>query len=109
MKSPKTKTAIALLGFCIAGAIALYAGTTRSGDWTIKRADVAGKIDFTLIESHHGGHSDNESYWPMSAFQGLDVTKAGRQEVHFTIVRDAGKFDCEGFLDNGEGAGLFHF
>ncbi len=29
--------------------------------------------------------------------------------MHFTIVRDAGKFECEGFLDNGEGAGLFHF
>jgi len=39
----------------------------------------------------------------------VDLTKAGKQEVHFTITRDAGKFDCEGFLNNGEGAGLFHF
>src|SRR5207302_1897336 len=27
----------------------------------------------------------------------------------FTVPRDAGRFECEGFLDNGEGAGLFHF
>jgi hypothetical protein len=39
----------------------------------------------------------------------VDFSKAGRQDVHFTIARDAGKIDCEGFLNNGEGAGVFHF
>jgi hypothetical protein len=45
----------------------------------------------------------------MSSFQGVDFSKPGRQDVHFTITRDAGKIDCEGFLKDGEGAGLFHF
>ncbi len=40
---------------------------------------------------------------------GLDVSKPGKQNVKFTITRDAGKFDCEGYLENGEGAGFFHF
>jgi len=31
-------------------------------------------------------------------FSGLDISKSGRTEVHFTIARDAGKFECEGFV-----------
>src|SRR5713226_10678004 len=81
----------------------------RTGDWTVSKSDEAGKVEFSLIEHHHGGNSNHESDWPMSSFPGIDFSKPGRQDVHFTISRDAGKIDCEGFLDNGEGAGLFHF
>ena len=85
------------------------AAENRSGDWTISKSNDAGKVEFSLIEHHHGGNSNHESDWPASAFQGVDFSKAGRQDVHFTIARDAGKIECEGFLNNGEGAGLFHF
>lgn len=85
------------------------AAENRSGDWTISKSNDAGKVEFSLIEHHHGGNSSHESDWPASAFQGVDFSKAGRQDVHFTIARDAGKIECEGFLNNGEGAGLFHF
>jgi hypothetical protein len=81
----------------------------RSGDWTIHKSDEPGKIDFSLIEHHHGGISNHESDWPASSFPGVDFSKSGRQDVHFTITRDAGEFECEGFLNNGEGAGTFHF
>jgi hypothetical protein len=84
-------------------------GPTITGDWVIKHSHAPGKADFSLIESHTGGRSSSESDWPLAAFQGLEVTKSGRQDVQFTIVRDAGTFDCEGFLIDGEGAGLFHF
>jgi len=85
------------------------AAENRSGDWTIRKSDDAGKVEFSLIEHHHGGTSSHESDWPASSFQGVDFSKAGRQDVHFTITRDAGKIECEGFLNNGEGAGIFHF
>ena len=85
------------------------AAENRSGDWTIRKSDDAGKVEFSLIEHHHGGTSSHESDWPASSFQGVDLSKAGRQDVHFTITRDAGKIECEGFLNNGEGAGIFHF
>jgi len=85
------------------------AAEVRSGDWTISKSDAPGKVEFSLIERHNGGQSNHESDWPASSFQGVDFTKPGRQDVHFTISRDAGKIDCEGFLDNGEGAGIFHF
>src|SRR6202158_3112593 len=85
------------------------ASENLSGDWTISKSNDAGKVEFSLIEHHHGGNSSHESDWPASAFQGVDFLKSGRQDVRFTIARDAGKIECEGFLNNGEGAGLFHF
>ena len=81
----------------------------RSGDWTIAKSDDPGKVEFSLIEHHHGGTSSHQSDWSASSFQGVDFSRAGRQDVHFTITRDAGKIECEGFLNNGEGAGVFHF
>jgi len=81
----------------------------RKGDWTITKSDQPGKVEFSLIEHHHGGSSNHQSDWPANSFQGVDFSKAGRQDVHFTITRDAGKIDCEGFLKDGEGAGIFHF
>jgi len=84
-------------------------GQMQSGDWTIHRSDIPGKVEFSLMDSHAGRRFHYGSDWPANEFSGLDLTKAGRQEVHFTIARDAGKFECEGFLKDGEGAGLFHF
>lgn len=81
----------------------------RKGDWTISKSDEPGKVEFSLIARHHGGTSSHQSDWPESQFQGVDFAKAGRQDVHFIIARDAGKIDCEGFLKDGEGAGIFRF
>src|ERR1700733_12727001 len=95
---------------CVLGVVIKNrAAEVRSGDWTISKADNPGKVEFSLIEHHHGGSSNHQSDWPATSFQGVDFSKAGRQDVHFTITRDAGKIECEGFLNNGEGAGLFHF
>src|SRR5215475_517682 len=104
--------AFLLLGLCLLAAVVLKARgaeSPSSGDWTIHKSDEPGKVEFALIEHHHGGNSRNQSDWPMSAFQGVDFSKSGRQDVQFTIARDAGKLDCEGYLKDGEGAGIFHF
>ena len=85
------------------------AAEVRGGDWTISKSEAPGKVEFSLIEHHPGGTSSHQSDWSASAFLGVDFSKPGRQDVHFIITRDAGKIDCEGFLNNGEGAGLFHF
>jgi hypothetical protein len=85
------------------------AAEVRSGDWTISKSEAAGKVEFSLIEHHHGGTSSHQSDWAASLFMGVDFSKPGHQEIRFTITRDAGKIECEGFLNDGEGAGLFHF
>jgi hypothetical protein len=103
------------LAFIVFGCLVLFAAVKnraaerQGGDWTISKSDVPGKIEFSLIQHHHGGQSNHSSDWPMNSFHGVDFSKPGRQDVQFTISRDAGKIDCEGFLNNGEGAGLFHF
>jgi hypothetical protein len=84
-------------------------GAARTGDWTIGKSEIDSKVEFSLIEHHEGGTSSHSSDWPASSFQGVDFSKPGRQDVRFTVTRDAGKIECEGFLQDGEGAGLFHF
>src|SRR5712692_4000336 len=91
------------------GLVTALRGQTQSGDWTIRHSDEPGKVEFSLMDSRGGHHFHSSSEWAVSEFSGLDLSKAGRQEVHFTITRDAGKFECEGFVNDSEGAGLFHF
>jgi hypothetical protein len=102
--------AFLVFGFCLIFAV-LKSGSTDvgGGDWTIRKSNETGQVDFSLIEHHHGGDSSHESEWPASSFPGVDFSKSWRQDVRFTISRDAGKIECEGFLNNGEGAGFFHF
>src|SRR5438309_1812613 len=100
---------ILVIAGVILGVAKALGSEPQSGDWTIRRSEIPGKVEFSLMDSRAGRHFHTSSDWPASDFSGLDFSKAGRQEVHFTIARDAGKFECEGFLHDGEGAGLFHF
>ncbi len=102
--------AFLVFGFLVLSAVVKnQAAELRGGDWTIRRSDLPGKVEFSLIEPHRGSQSNHSSDWPTSSFQGVDFSRPGRQDVHFTVTRDAGKIDCEGFLKDGEGAGLFQF
>ena len=109
MRMRRTLAYLVFVSCVLLVAVKDRAADVRSGDWTIRKADDPGKVEFSLIEHRHGENSSHESDWPATSFQGVDFSKAGRQDVHFTIARDAGKIDCEGFLNNGEGAGIFHF
>src|SRR5712664_762237 len=100
---------ILVIAGVILGVAKALGGEGQSGDWTIRLSDAPGRVEFSLMDSRAGHHFHHSSDWPASDFSGVDFSKAGRQEVHLTIARDAGKFECEGFLRNGEGAGLFHF
>ena len=79
------------------------------GSWTIASSKEPGKVQLALMHRMHGGSSHHESSWPTSAFQGIDLAARGKRDVSFSITRDAGRFNCEGYLNGGEGAGLFHF
>src|SRR5258705_11843525 len=100
---------ILVIAGVILGVANALGGETQSGDWTIRRSDTLGRMEFSLMDSRAGHHFHHSSEWPASDFSGLYFSKAGREEVRFAIGRDAGKFECEGFLQGGEGAGLFHF
>ncbi len=82
-------------------------GQTPSGDWTIRKSDEPGKVEVSIMDSRGGHHFHSSSDWEVKELTGLDLSKAGRQDVHFTIARDAGKFECEGYVKDGKARGSF--
>ena len=98
---------ILVIAGVILGVAKALGGEGQSGDWTLRRSDAPGRAEFSLMDSRAGHHFHYSSDWPASDFSGVDFSKSGRQEVHFTIARDAGKFECEGFLQDGEAQGCF--
>src|SRR5713226_8498706 len=109
MKQHRSIVFILAIAGIVFGVAKTRGGETQSGDWTIRRSDAQGKVEFSLMDSRGGHHFHYSSDWPANEFSGLDFAKPGRQEVHFSIARDAGKIECEGYMKDGEGAGLFHF
>ncbi len=96
-----------VLGAWIQGAPAVAA--ELQGSWTMAPTKEAGQVRFGLFHRADGNNINYESDWAVSAFQGLDLATRARHDVKFVVARDAGRFDCAGYLDGGEGAGPFHF
>ena len=79
------------------------------GNWTLSPSKEAGQVEFGMYIRNDGHNMQTTSDWPVGAFQGLDLATRERHDVKFVIARDAGRFDCDGYLDQGEGAGFFRF
>jgi hypothetical protein len=109
MNITTTLRALAFCAFAVVFAPASIAAEDFKGNWTLLPSKKTDRVRLALMHRMHGGNSHHESDWPVSSLQGLDVAARGKRDVSFSIVRDAGRFNCEGFLDDGEGAGLFHF
>jgi hypothetical protein len=109
--SPR-KLVVSIVASCIAlvCALGLFAsGAQQNGSWTIQPSDEPGKVRFALLQ-HAKNHSNHhESDWSPNSFEGLDLSVKAKHEVKFTIRRDAGRFECEGYIADSEGAGIFHF
>ena len=101
--------ALALLVSTILVAMPAKTAETYKGTWSILKSQEAGKVRFGLTHRMHGGHSQHESDWPANQFRGLDLAPSAKRDVAFDITRDAGRLDCEGYLKDGEGAGIFVF
>jgi hypothetical protein len=104
----KAMQAFAVLLGCL-----LFAQFARAedyrGTWSIEKSTEAGQVMFGLRHTGRHGQSSNESSWPVTAFQGLDLTTAARHDVKFVVDREAGRIDADGFVKAGTGAGVFTF
>jgi hypothetical protein len=106
---PRYRFVPAMLCGVIIAAVPVLSAQTRTGEWTLSRSDNRGKVRFSLQSSRDGDHFNTSSDWNTNDFHGIDWSSSDKHDVHFTIARDAGTIECEGFLKNGEGAGLFTF
>jgi hypothetical protein len=103
------------LAACAWLVLAFFAGAktlraqSPNGTWAMTSSERPGYVQFSLTVSRPGRHMQEESDWELNSFQGLDTSNTARHDVKFSINRDAGRLDCDGFLENGEGAGVFHF
>ena len=87
----------------------LAASQVQSGEWTMSHTDAAGKIHFSMQSAKGDDHFDSSSDWNAGEFHDVDFANATKHDVHFTLVRDAGRLEGEGFIKNGAGAGLFTY
>lgn len=103
------KKIIGVFAFILCASTLSAAAQERSGSWTMMPAEESGTVHFAIFQRQGRGTSHSESDWPVSAFQRLDLATRARHDVAFAIVRDAGRFDGEGYLEDGEGAGTYRF
>jgi hypothetical protein len=104
----KKLAAAAAMALCAWTSAAAFADDMK-GNWTISPSQEAGQVQFGMYIRNDDNNMQTTSDWPVSAFQGLDLATRERHDVKFVIARDAGRFDCDGYLDQGEGAGFFRF
>jgi hypothetical protein len=88
------------------------AQSTTTGEWTATvQSDNPDKINVNFERrTEKGGKNQMGQTYDFSAFQGLSREQAvGGGPVKFSLVREAGRIDCEGSFQNGKGSGKFTF
>lgn len=106
------KHGILALAICVMTlAFARIAGAADGleGTWTLERSNRPGQVHLGLRHRSGNDHSNVEMDQPVGAFTGLDLARTDKHDVTFSLTRDAGRLDCEGYLRNGEGAGTYRF
>jgi hypothetical protein len=90
----------------------IAAQSVTTGTWTAS-ADPAkpGKVELQLERgSASTGRSNIGHTYDLSELQGLAWEQAtGTGSVRFSLVREAGRIDCEGSFRNGKGSGTFTY
>jgi hypothetical protein len=105
----KKIAAAAAMVLCAWTLSAATVAAEMKGNWTLAPSQEAGQVQFGLYIRNDDTNMQTNSDWPLNAFQGLDLTNRARHDVTFAVVRDAGRFDCDGYLNEGQGAGFFRF
>lgn len=87
------------------------AQTSTSGDWTANVSSKdSSKINLNFERRDKGHRNQTGQNYDFSELQGLSREQAmGSGPVSFSLIREAGRIDCEGSFQNGKGSGTFRF
>ena len=108
------------IGLAIVAVLALAAWTKVSkveaqsqinGTWTASVEKENNKINLSFErKSEKGGRNQMGQTFDFADLQGLTREQAmNGGPVNFSLVREAGRIDCEGSFQNGKGSGTFRF
>ena len=96
----------------VAGSDAALAQSALTGEWTASiEKESSDKINLSFERrTDKGGRSQMGQTYEFSDLQGLTREQAAHGgPVRFSLVREAGRVDCEGSFQNGRGSGTFRF
>jgi len=102
---------VATFAVCIT-VVKTTAQTAVSGTWTASLDnEQTRKIQLNLERrTQRGSRSQMGQSYDLADLQGLSSDQAsGSGPVKFSLVREAGRIDCEGNFQNGKGSGTFTF
>jgi hypothetical protein len=86
------------------------AQTSVSGDWTANISKENSKLHLSFERRDKGHRNQHGQSYEFSDLQGLTREQAlSGGPVNFSLVREAGRIDCEGSFQNGKGSGTFRF
>ena len=103
-----------ILGMAIMSVVSTSNAVSQNvltGEWTASIESKSDKIHlkFEYRTEKNGRNSTGQGY-TFSELQGLTREQAlGSGPVRFSLVREAGRIDCEGTFQNGKGSGTFRF
>ena len=85
--------------------------STTTAEWTASLNKEESKLQLNLERrTKRGGHNQMGQTYDFSELQGLTREQAiNGGPVKFSLVREAGRIDCEGTFQNGKGSGTFNF
>jgi len=104
-----------LVGIALVGSIASVTITRAQhsfgGDWKASVNKEPNKIQLNLERrTERGNRNQMGQTYDFSELQGLSQDQATNGgSVRFSLVREAGRIDCEGSFQNGKGSGTFQF
>lgn len=105
------KFALAFIVIVI-GNYVIVAQNVINGDWKAEYATKeADKIHISFSRKSARGNNQMGSNYDLKDLQGLSLSQvsANDERVKFSVVREAGKIECEGKFTNGKGAGTYRF
>jgi hypothetical protein len=86
------------------------AQNTTTGTWTASVSKDKDRINLSFERrTDKGGRHQHGQTYDFSELQGLSREQTNSGTVSFSLVREAGRIDCEGSFQNGTGSGTFRF